>query len=413
VPIDAAVRVLILLPADIASRKIGGIQSFVRDFIKFAPDDFGIEIVGVTSDPHERPVGEWRDVLVEGRSVRQLSVARVGEGHRRARLPVALRYTLALAWRRRQLRRNGRILQFHRAGVPLAFIDRIRPAIQVVHLNVADIYAEAGESRWRLLPGFYHRVEDLTIDRMSKVFVVNEDGVRFYRERHPALAGRVRFMPTWFDDTIFGPASAESRTTERTQLLTSLGLTPVPEHLILFVGRLEKQKDPILLIESFVEALRQGLRARLLIVGDGDLRRPAEQHALASRRGDRIHFLGWKPRHEIARLMAASDLLLLTSRFEGMPITVLEALASGVPVVSTAVGEVPRLVSDGVSGWLASDRSPKEISAAMARALQDDNRALSEGARRAAAPYASSRVLGSFYDAHRELAASAVIRDGR
>jgi glycosyltransferase involved in cell wall biosynthesis len=408
---DATVRVQILLPSDFASEKIGGIQSFVRDFIKFAPDDFEIEVVGVTADPAERPVGRWRAMSVDGRPIRYFSVAHVANVHRRGRIPLALRYTAGLLRWRRHIPTRGRVLQFHRAGVPLAFIDRRGPAIQVVHLNVADIYAEAGESRWRLVPGLYHRVEDFTIGRMSRIFVVNESGVRFYRQRHPAMAERITFMPTWFDDTLFGVPREAERSSARAEVERTIRLVDENERFILFVGRLERQKDPELLIDAFAAAVAGGLRAHLLIVGDGGMRQVAQSRAAASGQADRIHLLGWRSREDVALLMKGCDGLLLTSRFEGMPITVLEAMATGLPVASTAVGEVPRVIQNGVSGWLAEARTPTAIATALAKVVGSGGGDLRPGASRAAAPYASSTVLGAFYEAHRDVLAAA--RDAR
>jgi glycosyltransferase involved in cell wall biosynthesis len=305
--------------------------------------------------------------------------------------------------RRRHLRTRGRILQFHRAGVPLAFIGRSGPSIQVVHLNVADIYGSTGESRWRLLPGLYHRVEDITIGKMSRIFVVNKAGVRFYQARHPELKDRIQFMPTWFDDTIFRPVAVAERSLARQEVFSEIDAAPSDDQLVVFVGRLEKQKDPILLVDSLVAAVEMGLNVRLLIVGDGNLRTATELHAAASPAADRIHFLGWRPRSVIARLLGACDAMLLTSRFEGMPIAVLEALACGLPVVSTSVGEVPRLVQQGESGWLAEDRTPAAIAAALGHVLVGSTRHLTVGAIHAAAPFAATIALAPFYTAHREL----------
>jgi glycosyltransferase involved in cell wall biosynthesis len=395
------VRVMIMLPADPLSEKIGGIQTFVRDFISGAPPDFELGVVGVSADRAARPVGRWQQVELDGRRVAFLPVSSIGDVHRRARVPIALRYTLGLLRFRRRIPTRDAVLQFHRAGGPLAFLDRAGPMIQVVHLNVADIYGQAGESRWRRLPGLYHRVEDLTVGRMSRVFVVNEAGVDFYRRRHPAIAERFTFMPTWYDDTLFRPPTEATRSTLRRELAGELGFDQAADALVLFVGRLERQKDPELLIDAFVTALAREARLRLLIVGEGDLRAVAQAAAHRSGQRERIHFLGYRPRSAVAQLMAAADALLLASRFEGMPITVLEALASGLPVASTSVGEVPRVVRDGESGALATERTPAALAGALLSVLGGGD-ALRNGAVRAAAPYARGTVLGPLYQAHRD-----------
>src|SRR3972149_5960076 len=69
-PSPRPVRPLILVPIDPASDQIGGIQSFIRGFVKWAPDDFDPEFVGVSADPERRPLGRWLTVAVGGRPAR-------------------------------------------------------------------------------------------------------------------------------------------------------------------------------------------------------------------------------------------------------------------------------------------------------------------------------------------------------
>lgn len=404
-PSASPVRPLILLPADPGSDRIGGILSFVKGFVKFAPDDFEMEWVGASAEP-SRPIGRWVTIEIEGRAVRFLAVAGAPEGQRRSRVPMALTYTLGLLLRRSSVVTRGRILQFHRAGVPLAFLRDRQPKIQVAHLNVADIYGERGESRWRAVPGLYHRVEDLTLPRMDRVFVVNEAGVAFYRSRHPRLADRFEFLPTWVDETIFFRRAEEERRSLRAELGPALGL-PVDARIILLVGRLELQKDPALAVDAFAVALGAAPDACLLVVGAGTLRRETERKVAASVHADRIRFLGSRPRPEVARLMNAADVLLLSSRFEGMPITVIEALACGLPVVATNVGEVPRLVADGVTGRLAAERSAAALADGLAWVLARPPDALAEACVAAAARYHAAPTLAPFYEAHYRLAARA------
>ena len=400
------VRPLIFHAADLGGTKIGGIQSFVRGFVQFAPDDFEIECVGTTSDPRERPVGTWTTLDVDGRLIRYLAVHRTAPDERRSRVPVALAYTLSLVRHRRQFRTSGRVLNFHRAGIPLALIRSRSPRVQYVHLNVADIYTQEGESRWRHLPGAYHRIEDLTIPSMDRVYVVNEDGVRFYHDRHPRHADKIGFLPTWYDPGIFWCPTPEERLAARHSVRQRLGLPPDAQ-VVLFVGRLEAQKDPELVVEAFARAAERAAGLRLVAVGaggmDGAVRRTAERLGV----GGRVHLLGALPRPQVAEQMWAADALLLASRFEGMPITVIEALATGLPVVATAVGEVPRLVQTGETGWLAADRSRDALATGLVGVLDGAVEPMRDAAVKRAATYRADRVLEPVYDAHRELAAIA------
>jgi glycosyltransferase involved in cell wall biosynthesis len=402
------VRPLIFHAADLGGTKIGGIQSFVRGFVQFAPDDFAIECVGTTSDPLQRPVGTWTSLDVDGRTIRYLAVQRTDPDERRSRVPVALAYTLSLVRRRPQIRTIGRVLNFHRAGIPLALIHSRSPRVQYVHLNVADIYAERGESRWRHLPGAYHRIEDLTIPSMDRVYVVNERGVRFYRERHPRHADRIGFLPTWYDPGIFRSPTPDERSASRLALRQRIGLPP-DSRIVLFVGRLEAQKDPELVVEAFGRAARMLADLHLVIVGSGSMEGVVRRTADGRGLGTRVHTLGALPRRQVAEAMWAADALLLASRFEGMPITVIEALATGLPVVATAVGEVPRLVETGETGWLATDRAPEAVADGLVAILEGPLDPMRVAAVERAAVYRADRVLEPVYDVHRELAERAAM----
>ena len=401
------IRPLIVIPLDPFSEKIGGIKTFVSDFIRFAPEDFAPEVVGCTGDPVARPVGRWQLLDIDGRPVRFLPVLGTPDVNVRPKVPLSLQFTLAAVMRREAHRFAGRILQFHHPGVPAGFLTVNAPRILVVHLNVADIDSGAGESRWARLPGLLHRFEDVTLPRMDRIFLVNRDGLAFYRERHPAVADRSAFLPTSVDQDLFRPFAPDDRLEARAGMLRTLDLpADADDRLILFVGRLEQQKDPVLLVEAFAAAQANARNLRLVVVGDGGLLEDAQRRAAECGVAARVHWLGYRGRADMPGLMNASDVLLLPSRFEGMPITVLEALACGLPVVATAVGGVPLVVRDGDNGRLSTDRSAADLAAGLAWVLERPREGFIGPAREAVAPYRPQEVLRPFFDAHRELAAA-------
>jgi len=398
------IRTTVFLPQDPLSQRIGGILTFVKGFIKFAPDDFETEVVGTTADARERPLRRWQEVEIEGRATPFLPLVADRSPHGRPAIPIALRYTLAAVTHRALIGRKPRILQFHRAGVPLAFAGDARPKLQVVHLNVADIYRSKGESRWRLLPGAYHRVEDLTLPSMDRVFVVNRAGAELYRKRHPSLGSRLAFIPTWVDDTMFRAPTSAEREAARRSLPAEQSLESEPgARYLLFAGRLEAQKDPQLLIEAFAAAQHREPQLHLLIAGDGSMRAAAQRAAAQAGVSARTHFLGFKTRPELAGLMQAADAFILTSRFEGMPISSLEALSCGLPVIATAVGELPTVVREGENGSLSSERSPQALADAICRVLGRDRSEVEAAAVASVDQYRARTVLQPLYDAHRQL----------
>lgn len=149
----------------------------------------------------------------------------------------------------------------------------------------------------------------------------------------------------------------------------------LPEDCIVFgtVGRIQDVKDHAMLVDAFIALLallpQQRQRLRLAIIGDGPLL-PALRQQVASAG---IADLVWLPgaRMDIDVLMRRLSVFVLSSIAEGIPVTILEAMASGLPVISTAVGGVPEVVQDGVTGALVPARDAQAMAAAMARYVSD------------------------------------------
>ena len=145
----------------------------------------------------------------------------------------------------------------------------------------------------------------------------------------------------------------------------------VPEgrFLVSWLGRMTEIKRVDELLHAFARLRAGGADADLLLVGDGPLRPELEALASAIGIGDRCHFVGF--RSDVGAVYQASDVVALTSANEGTPVTMIEAQAAGRPVVSTDVGGVRDIVSDGVSGFVVP---PGDIDAVAERlrALADD-----------------------------------------
>lgn len=160
------------------------------------------------------------------------------------------------------------------------------------------------------------------------------------------------------------------------------------------VGRLKEPKDFVGLVHALA---RVDAPFRAALIGDGP-DRPAVETAIAEHGlGDRIELLG--ERDDVPAQLAASDVFVLSSLSEGMPIAVLEAMGAGLPVVASAVGGVPELVVDGETGTLVPAGDVAALADALQRVLADSDLRAQYGA--AARARALERFdVAAFRDAH-------------
>ena len=151
---------------------------------------------------------------------------------------------------------------------------------------------------------------------------------------------------------------------------------PVPareagsEVRMIFVGRLAAEKGIPGLLEAMC-SMKSGVHSKLVILGDGPLRADLEKERDALGLADRVEFLGRLTEAETLAEIAASDLLVLPSFMEGLPIVLMEALALGVPVIASRVAGIPELVEDGRTGLLFSASDWSELAAALDRLVSD------------------------------------------
>ena len=119
-------------------------------------------------------------------------------------------------------------------------------------------------------------------------------------------------------------------------------------------------------------------RPQLIIIGSGPLRAKLEHQAQQLGISDHVQFLGNRPHHEVALWMNRANVLCLTSRSEGMPNVVVEALVSGLPVVATAVGACPELLADEPAARVCPSEDVGAIAAALKSVLEQpvDRKAL-------------------------------------
>jgi sugar transferase (PEP-CTERM/EpsH1 system associated) len=146
---------------------------------------------------------------------------------------------------------------------------------------------------------------------------------------------------------------------------------------LITISRLEPVKDLPTLLKAAAIARRAVPALRLTVVGDGSERAALQGLAESLGLGPSVAFLG--ERGDVAALLAAAAVFVSSSSSEGVSLTLLEAMAVGLPVVATAVGGNPEVVEDGVTGELVPPAAPEALAAAIVRACADPGRAAAFG----------------------------------
>lgn len=137
------------------------------------------------------------------------------------------------------------------------------------------------------------------------------------------------------------------------------------------VGRLVPVKGQADLLKAFAQASQQEPDLRLLMIGDGELRSELEAFARDAGVAHRVHFLGW--REDVADLLDAADVFVLSSLNEGLGLVLLEAMAKGLPIIATSVGGVPEVIGDDETGVLVPPSDPNALADAMTKLVRNED----------------------------------------
>jgi glycosyltransferase involved in cell wall biosynthesis len=216
------------------------------------------------------------------------------------------------------------------------------------------------------LPRLYRWLYPRFTKRARTVICVSERVRRSYAERFPALAGRFVDIPNGIrvQDYEKLPPRAECR--------AQFKLLPGAK-LIGTVGRMTPVKNHKLLIEALFRVRQTMNDVHLAIIGEGELRESLAAYAADLGVSEYVSLV--KESQKIDYFYGAIDIFCLSSDSEGMPLSLLEALASGVPVVSTEVGGIPEVIESGKTGYLVPKGSAEFLAKRILELLQDPSKA--------------------------------------
>lgn len=278
-----------------------------------------------------------------------------------------------------------------------AGLRRLSPDLVVAHGGEPLKYTVLADPRGRI-PIAYRRISHATGsfgDRLfgmllsrPAVIIAVSDGLRDELvETFGVDPARIRLIPT----TRRSPPDLDP--VERAAVRAEIGAKP-DQPLVIWVGRLSNEKQPGVALQVHALVRSRFGPCTLAICGHGPLRRAVDRSATVA--GEDVLVLG--SRNDAPRLIAASDVLLSTSRTEGAPGVAVEAGLAGVPVVAFDVGDIGELVRDGETGVLSPPGFVEAMAVVLVDLLRHPERraAMGEAARKACAPFRLETVARQF-----------------
>jgi glycosyltransferase involved in cell wall biosynthesis len=364
-----ALRVLLVAP----SLSFGGLEKVVIDLARrlAASPEFGVEVCLLKREGAR--IAELADIPVT------LLKKRPGKD-----LRLAVRLAAHI--------RGGSFNIVHAHG-PLTYLHA---ALASRLAGVPCVYTEHARD-WDSAGAAVRWSEWLAARLVARVVAVSE-------ETRDKLTGLIGVAPSKVSVIINGVEGAFAngdRPRVRAEVRAELGL-PETGPVVGFVGRLTPQKGPLFLIEAAALLQRRLPEARFIVIGDGESRPECERLAGELGIEGAVVFAGY--RSDVSRLLAAFDLFVMPSVWEGTPLVLLEAMAAARPIVASSVGGIPQVVEDGESGLLIPPGDARTLAETMARALQEPGLAarLGEGAlRRYRQSYSLDRMFQDYADLYR------------
>jgi len=244
-------------------------------------------------------------------------------------------------------------------GVILGWLVRIPVRVATQHTSLS------------YFPQWFWRLAGLVMNLRctSKIIAVSDETKQFCTSHMKVREDKVVVVRNGVDVEEYNPHKVSSSIQDN--LRKSIGLSD-GDPLILTVARLVPEKGHSYLLEAAAQVVKQRPDARFVFIGEGPLRSVLEEHARSLHLQDYIRFLGL--REDVAELLSITSVFVLPAiANEAMPLSVLEAMASEVPVVVTAVGGVKEVIENGVSGLIVPPANSNELARSILKLLNDQH----------------------------------------
>ena len=224
--------------------------------------------------------------------------------------------------------------------------------------------------------------------------LVGKQMLPFYVDMVGVSEGRLRVIPNGIDTERYNPNGNQAT------VRAEFGI-PIDAFVIGSAGRLAPEKNYALLLAAAAQCHDAGISTHVVLFGDGDERAALSSTAAQLGLEGSVSFLGW--RSDMYRLLCALDVFVLTSESEGLPLALLEAMAAGLPIVSTPVGDIPLLVAEGKTGHLVARGNASGFASRLRQLAENSSarRCMGTAARAAVVDgYSQATMIRQYLDAY-------------
>lgn len=262
--------------------------------------------------------------------------------------------------------RQHRFDVVHSHSSKTGVIGRIAAKLAGVPMVVHTVHGFAfPAAKNKLEKCIFFAMEWLGTKCSDKIICLHDADRAIAKNQLGASDSQLEVLANGVDTTKYSPATSEIKLSMRKEL----GL-PQDAVIVGMVGRLWKQKNPQAFVDTALRLLSTNVNAHFVLVGDGELKTVLEEQVNQAGFSDNVHFLGW--RNDTPQLLKSFDIFVLPSLWEGMPLAILEAQATGLPCVVSNIQGNNHLVTHNVDGFLFDLDKPEELALYIARFIKDE-----------------------------------------
>ncbi len=352
-------KMAIISSTDYVSWPVGGMLYFLRDLLPYLSEYFEIELWGVSTGSYSHPA-----VTIRGKTFPFFSFGRVSLSRRKL-IPNLIRVVLSIRKNKeRILARGYEVLYFHGIPLELPFLMKKPEGTKILsHIHGLGKNPLSRHPLGKALGKAYREYRKRVLEKSDLAFISSDGGTyrKFLKNLPLKAMGKIHRLPGFVEPDLFHPMNKE-------RVRQELGLDAT-KTIFISTLRLSPEKDPLFLIDVFKETIKKGIDANLIILGDGPLKTSLQRKIREEGLEDLVQIKGFVKRERLKFWLSSADIFLFSSKEEGFPLALIEAMACGLPIITPQIQGISDIVISGKTGYIVTYRKPELFASYIEKAL--------------------------------------------